>query len=124
MPKNTPITFDSTKPSSPYYNDSHHEWRDTLRGWLKREIAPHVEDWEEAGEIPLALYKKASEFGLTRRAHMHFQIGTAQPQPEAAADLADLHHQSRTIDQKRGKALPRHPRGFDADRAAICEGHG
>src|SRR5271155_5858769 len=27
---------------------------------------PHVEEWEEAGEIPLSLFKKASEFGLLR----------------------------------------------------------
>ena len=66
MPKNTPIDFDSTKPSSPFYNDSHREWRDTLRRWLNKQIAPYVEEWEEAGEIPLELYKKASDFGLSR----------------------------------------------------------
>ncbi|MFN2375313.1 MAG: acyl-CoA dehydrogenase family protein [Candidatus Binatia bacterium] len=66
MPRNTPIDFDSSKPSSPFYNDSHREWRDSLRRWLAREVAPWVNEWEEAGEIPLSLYKKASEFGLSR----------------------------------------------------------
>lgn len=66
MPKNTPITFDSTKPPSPFYRDVHHEWRAQLRRWLAKEVAPHVDEWEAKGEIDLALYEKASEFGLLR----------------------------------------------------------
>jgi len=66
MPRNTPIDFDSTKPSSPFYNESHRQWRDSLRRWLAKEVAPYVEEWEEAEEFPESLYKKASEFGLSR----------------------------------------------------------
>ncbi len=66
MPKNSLIDFDSTKPNSPFYNESHRQWRDSLRRWLAKEIAPYVEEWEEAEEFPLSLYKKASEFGLSR----------------------------------------------------------
>lgn len=66
MPKNTPITFDSTKPPSPFYRDVHHEWRAQLRRWLAKEVAPHVDEWEAKGEIDLVLYEKASEFGLLR----------------------------------------------------------
>ena len=34
MPTKTAvIDFDSSKPTSPFYNDSHREWRDTLRRW-------------------------------------------------------------------------------------------
>lgn len=66
MPKNTPIDFDSSKPTSPFYNDTHRQWRDTLRRWLNKEIAPYVDEWEEAEEFPMSLYTKASEFGLTR----------------------------------------------------------
>jgi len=46
--------------------DTHHAWRRELRRFIAREIMPHVEEWEEAGEIPLSLYKKASDFGLLR----------------------------------------------------------
>ena len=66
MAKNSPVDFDSTKPASPFYNESHHQWRDSLRRWLAGEVAPWVEEWEEAEEFPTSLYKKASEFGLTR----------------------------------------------------------
>ena len=45
-------------------DETHEAWRRSVRGFIDREIMPHVEDWEEAGRIPRALYKKASEAGL------------------------------------------------------------
>ena len=66
MPKGANIDFDSTRPPSPFLKETHQEWRRELRRFIEREIIPHVEEWEEAGEIPLSLYKKASEFGLLR----------------------------------------------------------
>jgi acyl-CoA dehydrogenase len=50
--------------NSPFYTDAHHAWRDALRRWVDREIAPYATAWDEAGEIPRDLYKKASELGL------------------------------------------------------------
>jgi len=51
---------------SPFYEDHHHAWRDTLRRWVEAEIMPFVNDWDEAGEFPRELYRKASEVGLLR----------------------------------------------------------
>ena len=47
-----------------FYNESHHAWREELKKFVAKEIAPFVEDWEEAGEFPRELYKKAGDFGL------------------------------------------------------------
>jgi acyl-CoA dehydrogenase len=66
MPKGQTIDFDSTRPPSPFLQETHHAWRRELRRFIEREIVPFVDEWEEAGEIPLSLYKVASEFGLTR----------------------------------------------------------
>ena len=66
MAKGATIDFDSTRPPSPFLKDTHHAWRRELRRFIDREIVPYVEEWEEAEEIPLSLYKKASEFGLLR----------------------------------------------------------
>jgi acyl-CoA dehydrogenase len=66
MPKGATIDFDSTRPPSPFLKDTHVAWRRELRRFIDREIMPHVEEWEEAEEIPLSLYKKASDFGLLR----------------------------------------------------------
>ena len=47
-----------------FYNESHHAWRKELKKFVAKEIAPFVEEWEEAGEFPRELYKKAGDFGL------------------------------------------------------------
>ena len=47
-----------------FYNESHHAWREELKKFVAKEIAPFVEKWEEAGEFPRELYKKAGDFGL------------------------------------------------------------
>ena len=47
-----------------FYNESHHAWRKELKKFVAKEIAPFVETWEEAGEFPRELYKKAGDFGL------------------------------------------------------------
>ncbi|BBZ02926.1 acyl-CoA dehydrogenase FadE13 [Mycolicibacterium chitae] len=38
--------------------------RKTVRGFAEREILPHVDDWERAGELPRDLHRKAAEAGL------------------------------------------------------------
>jgi acyl-CoA dehydrogenase len=60
------LDFDSSRPPSPFMNESHHAWRRELRKFIDREIMPYVDEWEEKGEFPIELYKKASDFGLTR----------------------------------------------------------
>jgi acyl-CoA dehydrogenase len=37
---------------------------DTVRRFAESEIAPNVQEWEDAGEFPLALYARAAELGL------------------------------------------------------------
>jgi acyl-CoA dehydrogenase len=49
--------------SSPY-TETHHALRATLRRFVEREIAPHVEAWDEAEAFPRDLYRKAGEVGL------------------------------------------------------------
>ena len=45
--------------------DSEHELlRDTLRRFLENEVVPHYEEWEKAGEVDKALWKKAGEQGF------------------------------------------------------------
>jgi len=39
-------------------------FRDTLRSFVAREIAPHVNEWDEAEGFPRELYRKAAAIGL------------------------------------------------------------
>jgi len=52
------------RPPSPYYTADHDAFRDQMRRFVDREIAPYVDQWDEAGEFPRELYKKASALGL------------------------------------------------------------
>ena len=47
-----------------YFNDTHQMVRETVRKFVEREILPHVDDWEEAGEFPRELYNKAADAGI------------------------------------------------------------
>ncbi|MGB6067828.1 MAG: acyl-CoA dehydrogenase family protein [Desulfomonilaceae bacterium] len=47
-----------------YFQETHHILRQTVARFVDREIKPHVESWEEAGEFPRELYRKAAEVGL------------------------------------------------------------
>ncbi|KKC26096.1 acyl-CoA dehydrogenase family protein [Sphingomonas sp. SRS2] len=50
--------------ASPYYTEEHEAFRDTVRRWVESEIEPYADAWEEAGEFPRDLYRKAAELGL------------------------------------------------------------
>lgn len=49
---------------SPYYTPDHEAFRDSVRKFVEREIEPYVNAWDEAGEFPRELYKKAAAAGL------------------------------------------------------------
>jgi len=47
-----------------YFDESHHILRQSVARFVEREIKPFVDEWEEAGEFPRELYRKAAEIGL------------------------------------------------------------
>ena len=53
-----------TTASSPFYTDDHHAYRDVVRSFTEKEIAPNVHEWDLAGEVPRDLYVKAGAIGL------------------------------------------------------------
>lgn len=48
----------------PALSEEHEAFRDTVRRFVAREIAPHAAEWDEAGEFPRELYRKAAQAGL------------------------------------------------------------
>ncbi|RZO85568.1 MAG: acyl-CoA dehydrogenase [Oceanococcus sp.] len=49
---------------SPYYTPEHDAFREQVRRFVESEITPHIQSWEDAGQIPRALYKRCAELGL------------------------------------------------------------
>ena len=46
------------------YSADHHQFRDTVRKFLDREITPHADRWEAAGLIDRTAWTKAGDAGL------------------------------------------------------------
>src|SRR4051812_49681379 len=48
----------------PPFNEEHEELRESVRRFVSKEIAPHVDEWEEAREFPRELYNRCGELGF------------------------------------------------------------
>lgn len=48
----------------PYFTEEHEMLRETVKKFAQHEIAPHTEEWDEAGIFPRELFKKAADLGL------------------------------------------------------------
>jgi acyl-CoA dehydrogenase len=66
-----------------YFGESHDILRRTVARFVEREITPFVDEWEEAGEFPRELYRKAAEVGI---------FGVAYPE-ELSGFESDLFHE-------------------------------
>ncbi|MEA2839196.1 MAG: acyl-CoA dehydrogenase [Methylobacteriaceae bacterium] len=49
---------------SPFYGQEHAAFRETVRRFVAKEIEPFAAEWDEAGEFPRELYRKAAGIGL------------------------------------------------------------
>lgn len=47
-----------------YYSAEHEQFRDMVRSFVANEVTPHAHEWDEAGEFPRELYRKAAELGI------------------------------------------------------------
>jgi acyl-CoA dehydrogenase len=60
-----PVVEDSGERSLlPPFTDEHQELRETVRRFVRNEIAPRVDDWEEAREFPRELFARCGELGF------------------------------------------------------------
>ena len=71
------------------YDDTHELFRKTVRTFIEREIVPHFEEWERAGIVDKALYRKAGEAGM---------MGMVLPEAFGGGGTAD--HRFETITQE------------------------
>src|ERR1043165_3516867 len=54
---------DTTLSSHPFYTAEHLAYRDVVRRFVEKEIAPYAREGDEAGRFPRVLYEKAAEIG-------------------------------------------------------------
>ena len=70
----------------PALNDEHEAARETMRQFVAREIMPHAAAWDEAGEFPRELYRKAAAAGLLG----NMFVGPLRAVEEITGSLADF----------------------------------
>ena len=60
------ITAKATQSSTtyPYFTDEHQMLRDSVKQFVQAEIAPHAEEWDEAGIFPKEVFKQCANLGL------------------------------------------------------------
>ena len=58
------MDFDDWRARSPYYDESHDALAASVRRFVDLEVAPHIDEWEEAGELPRELHVKAAAAGI------------------------------------------------------------
>ena len=64
------------------FDEDHEMFRDQVRRFMETEIAPHHEEWEEAGEVPRSAWLRAGELGF---------LCTAIPEEKGGVG-GDRHH--------------------------------
>jgi alkylation response protein AidB-like acyl-CoA dehydrogenase len=48
----------------PLFEPEHEDYREAFRAFIAKEVAPHFEEWDNAGQADPALFKKAAEKGF------------------------------------------------------------
>lgn len=66
---------------SPFYTEDHAAFREQIRRFVEREIAPNIERWEAAGELPRELHRRAAEAGLLQIGFPAAYGGVEVPDP-------------------------------------------
>ncbi len=47
-----------------YFNEDHELFRQSAREFVRKEVQPHIDEWEEKGEIPRYIWQKMGEAGF------------------------------------------------------------
>lgn len=63
-----------------YFNQDHEIFRQSLRDFLAKAVIPHLDAWEEAGEVPRSIYKAFGEMG-------YFGLAVSEQHGGSGADI-------------------------------------
>ncbi|WP_330181464.1 acyl-CoA dehydrogenase family protein [Nocardia sp. NBC_01503] len=73
-----------------HYEDDHHAFAELARDFIRKEVAPHYLEWEEAGIVPREIFARAGALGL---------IGFAAPGEYGGLGVADFRFNQILIEE-------------------------
>ncbi len=65
------LEFSTKATYQEYFSKTHHMVRKAVKEFVDKEVKPFIDEWEEQGEFPVELYKKAADVGI---------LGTGYPE--------------------------------------------
>jgi alkylation response protein AidB-like acyl-CoA dehydrogenase len=65
------------------FDKGHESWRASVRGFLEKEVEPHLLDWDQQRAIPASLWTKAAQLGL---------LGMRVPEEYGGAGITDYRY--------------------------------
>jgi long-chain-acyl-CoA dehydrogenase len=72
------------------FDDEHESFRDSVREFLTREVTPHIEEWEEAGDIPRSVWSRAGEQDM---------LGLPVPEEYGGGGVSDFRFRAAMIEE-------------------------
>ena len=97
--------LERTRPQSPFYTAEHEAFRDVMRRFVEKEIEPHASEWDEAGEFPRELYRKASAIGLLQAEPRAIQFSMSYMNQWAMVFAGTVNEEFRAEMKKRNKPI-------------------
>ena len=70
------MDFNTESTYQEYFSKAHDMVRKSVRDFIRKEVLPFIDDWEEAGEFPLEIYKKAADVGILSMGYPEAYGGT------------------------------------------------
>lgn len=78
--------------SDPFQTPERIALRETTRRFVEREVRPHLDEWERAGELPRALHRRAGDLGLLGAAFPESAGGGGGDVLDALTITEEVHH--------------------------------
>ncbi|MGI5268912.1 acyl-CoA dehydrogenase family protein [Nonomuraea sp. CA-218870] len=76
------------------FDEEHLLFRETVREFMTREVAPHHDQWEKDGIVPRDIWKKAGEVGM---------FGFSVPEEYGGAGIKDFRYNAVIVEELIGK---------------------
>ncbi|WP_290427320.1 acyl-CoA dehydrogenase family protein [Microbacterium elymi] len=72
------------------FDESHDDFRETVRSFVERHVVPHLDEWAEAGRVDRGLFREAAELGL---------LGISAPERFGGGGVDDFRYNAILIEE-------------------------
>ena len=93
------------------FNEDHEAFRQTIREFIAREVAPYYDEWEREGRVPKSFYRKLGELGV---------LGMEAPEEYGGGGVTDARFEAVLLEEQSRVAVTFGAAGV---HSALCLGY-